>query len=575
MLILITFAFLAGVVTILSPCILPVLPILLSGTVGRGKLRPLGIIFGFIASFTFFTLSLSLLVKATGVSADVVRGFAIVVVLGFGIILLFPKLQEYAEKLFSRIPGLVPQGGERSGFVGGVLLGLTLGLLWTPCVGPILASVIALALTGTAGHDALWITLAYATGTALPMLAITYGGRELLQRVPVLLDNMGRIQQVFGVIMIIVAVSLFFGLDRQFQSAVLKAFPQYGTGLTKIEDNPTVRKELEKIQPKPVPQENIGKTTTEVAKSDFGLAQELTAGGEWFNSKPLTIKELKGKVVLVDFWTYTCINCIRTLPYIEDWHEKYADKGLVIIGVHTPEFEFEKNPANVKKAIKDFGLKYPIMQDNDYATWTAYNNHYWPAKYLIDKNGRVREVHFGEGDYEHTEMVIRQLLEENGSDVSKIAVNKSTYDVMARTPELYLGYGRIEALASPESIAQDRSRSYSIPPNLPNNKFAYAGKWTLSYERAAPSQGSLLKLNFDAKNVFLVMRPNGGTGKVRVLLDGKAISPDIAGEDIHDGIVSIDSDRLYRLVKLSSSGKHTLQLEFLDNNTELFAFTFG
>lgn len=575
MFVLIVFAFLAGIVTILSPCILPILPIILSGTVTQGRLRPWGIIIGFIFSFTFFTLSLSVLVKATGVSADVVRLFAIIVVIGFGVVLLFPKLQQWVEVFFSKIPGLLPKQKERSGFLGGILLGLSLGLLWTPCVGPILASVIALALTGTVNQAALWITLSYATGTAIPMLVITYGGRGLLTRLPWLSANTARIQQGFGVIMIIIGIVISFNLDRQFQAYILRVFPQYGAGLTKLEDVDIVRKELENIQSKPIIKESIGKTISDVINSDFGAAPELIAGGEWFNSKPLTMKELRGKVVLVDFWTYTCINCIRTLPYIEDWHEKYHEKGLVIIGVHTPEFEFEKNPANVKQAIKDFGLKYPIMQDNDYSTWSAYDNHYWPAKYLIDKNGRIRWVHFGEGGYIEAERRIQELLKETGSDVSGITINRSTYRIYAQTPELYLGYGRIEYLSSPEKILFDRKHSYSIPPTLPDDTFAYQGSWTLSYERAAPSQNAVLKLNFKAKNVFLVMRPNKKAGHIRVFLDDKIISERFLGEDVHDGLVTIDSDRLYRLVNMPVAGRHILKLEFLDDNCELYAFTFG
>ncbi len=575
MFILIVFAFLAGIVTILSPCILPVLPLILAGSVTQGRLRPWGIIIGFIFSFTFFTLSLSLLVRATGVSADVVRLFAIIVIVGFGVVLLFPWLQQRVEIFFSKIPGMLPKQEERSGFLGGILLGLSLGLLWTPCVGPILASVIALALTGSVNQAAVWITLAYATGTALPMLAITYGGRGLLTKLPWLSVNTARIQQGFGVIMIIVGIAISFNLDRQFQAYILRVFPQYGAGLTKIEDIDIVRKELENIQSKSIIKESIGKTISDVVDSDFGLAPELMAGGEWFNSKPLSIKKLRGKVVLVDFWTYTCINCIRTFPYIEDWHEKYASKGLVVIGVHTPEFEFEKNPVNVKKALKDFGLKYPIMQDNDYSTWSAYDNHYWPAKYLIDKNGRIRWVHFGEGGYIEAERKIQELLKESGSDVGGIAINRSTYRVDAQTPELYLGYGRVEYLSSPEKILFDRKSSYSVPSTLPDDTFAYQGNWVLSYERALPSQNAVLKLNFKAKNVFLVMRPNKKAGHIRVFLDDKIISERLAGEDVHDGLVTIDSDRLYRLVNMPVSGRHILKLEFLDNNCELYAFTFG
>lgn len=576
MLILILFAFLSGIVTILSPCILPVLPLILSGSVGQGRLRPFGIIFGFIFSFTFFTLALTALVKVSGVSADYIRYLAIFIVICFGLVLLIPQLQAKMEALFSRIPGLLPKQKERSGFIGGVLLGISLGLLWTPCVGPILASVIAVALTGAVSQAAVFITLAYATGTALPMLAITYGGRGLLQKIPWLTANAEKIQKGFGVVMILVAIGIFFNLDRQIQSAILRLFPRYGAGLTQLEDIPVVRQELSKLQPKPLEEEKRGKPMYEVLESDEGAAPELILGGQWFNSPPLTLEELRGKVVVIDFWTYTCINCIRTLPYIERWHETYKDKGLVIIGVHTPEFEFEKNPENVKKAIKDFGLTYPVMQDNDYETWNAYLNRYWPAKYFIDKNGRVRWTHFGEGAYDESEAMIQKLLAETGADVADMPIKNPEYRIMARTPELYLGYGRIQYLASPARIFPDKPGDYKIPSVLPLHTFGFGGEWAIGQERAAPSKNAALELNFEARDVFLVMRPEGKVpGRVRVLLDGKPVLPESAGEDVHDGLVMVESDRLYRLVKLSQPGKHLLKLEFLDGELELYAFTFG
>ncbi len=577
MLVLILFAFLAGIVTILSPCILPVLPIILSGSVSQGKLRPFGIIFGFIFSFTFFTLSLSALVRATGVSADLVRLLAVILVLSFGIILLFPRLQQWMEFLASKIPGVVPrENEEKSGFLGGVLLGLSLGLLWTPCVGPILASVIAIALTGAVSQEAVFITLAYAAGTALPMLAITYGGRSLLHKVPWLLSNTQTIQRGFGIIMILVAVGIFFNLDRQFQSAVLKLFPQYGTGLTKLEENETVRRQLEKLHSKPVEKEKVGQPMYDVVEADLGMAPELIPGGQWFNSPPLTLKELRGKVVVIDFWTYTCINCIRTLPYIENWHEKYKGDGLVIIGVHTPEFEFEKSPDNVRKAIKDFGLTYPVMQDNNYATWNAYLNQYWPAKYFIDRNGRIRWTHFGEGEYDQSEAMIQKLLAEAGAKVENILIKNPAYRIEARTPETYLGYGRIQYLASPAQVYPDQLHTYSVPSSLPSGTFAFGGEWTIGEERAAPSPKAILVLNFEAKNVFLVMRPKGKRpGELRVYLDDQPIGAEASGEDVQNGLVTVKSDRLYRLIKLQRPGKHLLRLEFMDNELELYAFTFG
>ncbi len=553
---LIIFAFLGGIVTILSPCILPILPIVLSSTLTGGKKRPIGIVIGFIASFTFFTLFLTAIVKATGLSADLLRNLSVVIIAGFGLSLLLPKFQYYVERLFSKLASIVPMTGNttglesRSDFLSGIVVGLSIGLVWTPCVGPILAGIIALAATTSVGGDAILVTLAYATGTAIPMLAITWGGRQLLQNNSWLLSNSAKIQKAFGILMILAALLIYFRLDIKFQSYILEKFPSYGAGLTKIEDNPDVKNELEKLQ----------------KKEPVDVAPEFIVGGQWFNSKPLTLKDLRGKVVLVDFWTYTCINCIRTFPYLKNWWDKYKDKGLVIVGVHTPEFEFEKNPNNVRRAIADFGLTYPVMQDNNYATWTAYNNSYWPAEYLIDVNGKIRHTHFGEGNYDDSEQQIQKLLKEAGLLTEDMLIKNMEYNIYAKTPETYLGFARLDNFSSPEQVGVDKPVVYSIPNNLSHNTFAFGGTWTVGSERTMPTQGAILRFSFESKEVFLVMRPKtqGISGQVKVLLDGKEVTT-----------VTVDTDRLYNLITLPVPRSHILELQFLDSNLELYAFTFG
>jgi cytochrome c biogenesis protein CcdA/thiol-disulfide isomerase/thioredoxin len=574
MILLIAFAFLAGIVTILSPCILPILPIILSSTIGGqnvGRARPVGVVIGFILSFTFFTLFLSTIVKISGISADFLRVLSVVVIAGFGISLLLPQFQVLVERLFSRFASIIPQTTPKPGLSGGLVVGLSLGLLWTPCVGPILASVISLALTGTVTLDAFLITLAYASGTALPMFLILLGGQNALKRVPWLLANSGKIQKVFGVIMIATALGILTNVDRAFQTWVLQTFPQYGTGLTKLEDNNFIRQQLQRLGNEDTSQ-NQGKPMYEVNQTQGPLAPELKPGGVWFNSNPLTLKELRGKVVLIDFWTYSCINCQRTLPYLTSWWEKYHDKGLVIIGVHSPEFEFEKEEKNVKKAIEDFQIKYPVMQDNDFATWRAYDNLYWPAKYFIDKNGVIRHTHFGEGEYDESEKIIQDLLKETGAKNVTDEINNPTYTIASGTPETYLGYARLKNFASPEPIQFDTFANYSKPADLLDNDVAYEGKWLISDEYANPQKGSKLHLNFAAKEVFLVMRPTGQPAKMKVLVDGK---PQYFGEDNKNGVVTITSDSLYKLIKLETPGRHILQIEFEDNNAQLYAFTFG
>lgn len=568
MIILILFAFLGGLITILSPCILPILPIVLSGSVTGGKRRPMGVVTGFIVSFTFFTLFLSVIVRATGLSADVLRVTAVVVIALSGISLLVPSFQIAVEKLLSRLAAFAPKQNTNDGFLSGVLVGMSLGLIWTPCVGPILASIITLAATSSVGVNAVIITLSYAIGTAVPLLAITMGGRSLLTSHPWLLANTPRIQKAFGVLMLITAVAIYNSWDRSFQTYILDKFPAYGTGLTKLEDNAIVRNQLNSLQ-------KGGPMLSNLLESNYGNAPEFIPGGEWINSPPLTMKELRGKVVLIDFWTYTCINCIRTLPYLKAWHEKYNDKGLVIVGVHTPEFEFEKEINNVKKAVTDFGLTYPIMQDNDYKTWRAYANRYWPAKYMVDKNGKIRYTHFGEGDYDETETMIQKLLGEVGAEINDKVLNP-TYQVESRTPETYLGFERMAGLVSPERVSPDNVVTFTAPVSLPKNSFALSGAWTIGAERATPQTGATLTYHFDAKEVFLVMRPSpNAKGGLRVYLDGKVVTDENKGEDVTEGNVKITSDRLYKLIKLPKAGSHILKLEILDGDIELFAFTFG
>jgi cytochrome c biogenesis protein CcdA/thiol-disulfide isomerase/thioredoxin len=563
MILLILFAFLAGIVTVLSPCILPLLPIILSSSGSAGKAKPLGVVLGFVASFTFFTLFLSTLVTISGLSADLLRSFSIVILAVFGLTLLVPKVQLQLEILSSKIAGFAPSTQGRTGFWGGVVIGASLGLLWTPCVGPILAAVISLAITGSVTTQAFLITLSYALGTALPMFGIMIVGSTALTRVPWLVRNTALIQKAFGVLMILTALGIYLQIDRKFQSYILETFPNYGVGLTRFEETASVLTNLEIIS---------GETMLNNKQSDNNLAPELILGGVWLNSEPLHLSELRGKVVLVDFWTYSCINCQRTFPYLRAWHEKYQDDGLVIIGVHSPEFEFEKNPENVRQAAADFGLTYPIMQDNDFATWRAYKNRYWPAKYLLDQNGVIRYTHFGEGKYDQTEAVIQELLEEIGSEVSGEKISNEEYRNYARTPELYLGYERLERLASPEDFIANQTTTFSSPEVLPNNSFAYQGDWLLMPEYAAPSKGARLYLNFEAKEVFLVARSRSKVSQIKIELDG---ATKYFGEDSEAGMVTIDADRLYKLINLPNPGKHQLKIEFLDSDVEIYAFTFG
>lgn len=562
MIVLAIFAFLAGLVTILSPCILPILPIILTSSIYGGKARPWGIVAGFVVSFTVFTLTLSTIVRLTGLPSDLLRSISVVILILLGLSMVLPSGQKVIEKLFSYFGRFSLATKKSNGFVGGVIVGLSLGLIWAPCVGPILASIITLAAASDISLGALIITLSYSLGTAIPMLVLIIGGRKLFEKISFVKKYSSRIQQVFGIVMIMLAIGIFLQLDRKLQIFVLDKFPSYGANLTGFENNNLVQKELDKLFEK---------------KADVNDSSELAPGFDggisWLNSKPLKLEELRGKVVLVDFWTYTCINCIRTLPYLKAWNEKYEKDGLVIIGVHTPEFEFEKNRENVAKALADFGIKYPVVQDNDYVIWNNYSNRYWPAKYLIDKDGRIRYSHFGEGDYDKTERQIQDLLSQTGvSSTGFVKIPEEQNNALTR--ETYLGYFRPTSFASNEEVDPDRPKTYTFD-NLPEGGFALDGTWTVGKEYSMPDVGAKLHLNFDAGKVFLVMRNSNRNGKVRVFLDGKPIPDGLAGADVTNSEATVSTDRLYDLVKLKSAGKHILTLQFLDGSIEVYAFTFG
>ncbi len=589
MLILILFAFIAGIVTILSPCILPILPIVLSSSLTGGKKRPFGIVLGFIASFTFFTLLLSSLVKATGIGSEMLRTSAIVMIGLFGISLLIPATQVLLEKVFSRISALVPvsRNTENSGIVGGFIVGLSLGLLWTPCVGPILASVITLALTGTTTFSAIFITLAYSMGTALPMLAIMYGGRALLQKNHWLLENTARIQKGFGIIMIAMAVALFFGIDRKIQTILLTAFPEYGTGLTAIENNPLVLQQLGIVGDRSG-SPTVGTQLSASLLPDLGQAPnpEFIGATKWINSEPLSLSSnLQGKVVLVDFWTYSCINCIRTFPYLTDWYSKYKDKGLVIIGVHSPEFEFEKVEKNVLQAMNDFKIEYPVVQDNEFAIWKSYRNQYWPAHYLIDSKGHIRSTHFGEGAYAETEKQIQELLKEAGEQVDvPVTQDPSSpqFRIGARiTPETYLGSARaqsyIETQTPVPTQSTGKSATFTYRGNLSAGEVGLLGDWLVEEERVTSrSPGATLFLKFRAGKVFLVLGGTSEDGKsVSVKIDGESIPEKYQTSDFQSGAIPITMDRKYDIFDSRTSvEEHTLELQ-LPPGISAYAFTFG
>ncbi|MDK2980829.1 MAG: hypothetical protein PWQ55_1176 [Chloroflexota bacterium] len=579
MLILILFSLVSGIVTVLSPCVLPVLPIVLSSSAASGKRRPLGVITGLIISFSIFTLAISQIVRLLGLSAQTLRIVAVTVIGLLGLSMIVPKFNEWVERALSFIPRMAnnePRQGN--GFWPGFLTGVSLGLVWAPCAGPILASVTALAATQQVSFASVLVVVAYAIGAGIPLLAIAYGGRSLIQKVPALSNNLGRVQQVFGAVMILTAVLIAVNVDVMVTAWLTDRLPGLTSSLSSFESSQAVSEQLNNLSGADNTSYFVtGSQPGDSADSlpDYGPAPELAGLGNWFNSDPLTIQGERGKVVLVDFWTYSCVNCVRTLPYMVDWNAKYADEGLVIIGVHTPEFAFEQDANNVQQAIQRFGIEYPVAQDNDYGTWRAFNNHYWPAKYLIDANGHIRYVHFGEGDYDQTELAIQQLLAETGVDAQQTLSAPSDTEFLAgQTPETYIGFGRQSNFSSPEQVILNGASDYTLPEELPLHHFAVSGSWDFDQEFArVESAGAQLELHFYAKDVYLVMDTNTpATVNVEVL------SPDEAnqGEDVDaQGNITVDSARLYHLASFDSATEGSLLLTFEQTGVQAFAFTFG
>jgi cytochrome c biogenesis protein CcdA/thiol-disulfide isomerase/thioredoxin len=595
MLVLLGFAVLAGAGTALSPCVLPVLPALLSAGGVGGKRRPLGIVLGLSITFTVTIVGVAKVVEGVGLGSDPLRDVAIVVLLVFGAALIVPQLGDRIEAPLSRLARFGPRTrGE--GFLSGLLVGGALGFVYTPCASPILAAVIS--VSAASGKTVL-LAIAYALGSAVVLLALTLGGRRLFDRV----RRAGRgplLQRALGAVMILTAVAILTNLDVNFDQFVAQHIPDVNLTAS-LECSETVTSHLHEIsghrlkfapangssacggsgasvKAAPANASQATLLTTASGLKALGPAPEFSDTQDWFNTpgqRPLSLTGLKGRVVLIDFWTYTCINCIRTLPYLKAWDTSYRHDGLTIVGVETPEFGFEHEASNVANAIKQFGLRYPVVQDNNMGTWNAYGNEYWPADYLIDAKGQVRYATFGEGDYDKTETAIRALLAEKGSDVGgKSHPTDVVVPSEQATPETYLGTERAQGWVEPPKAGE---HDYGSPPSaaLPLNDFALSGTWKIAGQPAAAISGAGIDVEFEAKDVYLVLSSAGGTPRsVQVLLDGKPISAKEAGADVHGGVATVTGQRLYTLVSLPRDERHRLSLRLAPGITG-YAFTFG
>ena len=572
------FALLAGAGTALSPCVLPVLPAVLSAGVTGGRRRPLGVVVGLAVSFTFATVALVYVIDALGLPDDLLRTVAIATLFAFGLLLMVPTLASAVEARVSAIvPGPTRRAGE--GFGSGIVLGASLGLVYAPCAGPILAGVITVSAAQDFTAGKLAVALSYAVGSVAVLYLLMIGGRRLTGR---LSASRGRIQTAMGVVMIATAVAMTADLDIRFQNAIAADLPAFLVNPTsELESSGAIGEDLAEVRGgHGAAEAGAVEAAAGSTLPDLGAAPALAAGN-WFNTpgnQPLTLSELadRDRVVLIDFWTYTCINCIRTLPYVRSWDAAYRDQGLTVIGVHSPEFAFEKEAGNVEDAIADDGIRYPVVQDNELATWTAFGNQYWPAKYLVDADGELRYTHFGEGSYEETESAIRSLLTEAGAkdlggDARPGAVEET--DPGLRTPETYVGWQRAQGYVQPPHPGEG---VYRPPPAgaLRPNAFALGGTWRIDGESGEAVSDSTLSLRFQARRVFLVVGSPGRPRDLRVELDGRPIPDAVAGDDVAGGAAKVGAQRLYRLVDLPKAGDHTLTLG-LDSGIDAYAFTFG
>jgi cytochrome c biogenesis protein CcdA/thiol-disulfide isomerase/thioredoxin len=575
MALLVVFALLAGAGTALSPCVLPVLPALLSAGATGGRRRPVGIVLGLAITFTVTIVGLASVIDGVGLGPGATRTLAVVVLLGFGVVVALPSLAARIEAPLARLSRFGPKA-RGDGFVSGLAVGGALGFVYAPCAGPILAAVIAV---GAATSRTIPVGLAFAFGSALVLLALALGGRALAGRV----RGAGRgpwLQRALAAILILTGIAMATNLDVRFESAISGHLPSALVFPTKsLETSHAVSTRLADLRGRPrFAVASTGREGVQTASLPrYGRAPEFTGTQRWFNTpggRPLSLESLRGHVVLIDFWTYTCINCLRTLPYLEAWDARYRRDGLVIVGVHSPEFPFERDAGNVAAAIKREGIRYPVVQDNQLKTWNAWGNQYWPAEYLIDAQGQVRHVHFGEGEYDKSEMAIRSLLIEAGhrNPGAMATPEGALHPTALATPETYLGLARAQRFEPPPLAG---TRTYAVPGKLATSHFALSGTWHESAMAATAGIGAAVHAAIVGKDAYLVLSPpKGGVGRVTVELDGKPIAPDREGADVHHGSVRVDRQRLYHLVSAPRSEHHALTLRF-SSGVSGYAFTFG
>ncbi len=552
-----------GAITGVSPCVLPVLPVIfLTGGVKSSQKvedhdtssrssRPYLIVAGLVVSFSVFTLLGTLILSVLPLPKDIIRWAGLTALVVLGVAMIFPPVQDLLERPFTRL-GQRQVRGDRGGFG----LGLALGAVYVPCAGPVLAAITVAGATGKIGVQTIALTLAFAVGTAVPLLGFALAGRAVADRVRAFRERQRGFRVVAGLVVIALAVALTFNVTDALQRSV----PDYTAALNKAES-----KVLSDLGPK----EPIAGCQQEPSTVLQNCGPEPTLAGisQWLNTPdgaPLRLAALKGKVVLVDFWAYSCINCQRAIPHVEAWYRNYAADGLEVIGVHTPEYPFEYVPSNVASGAQRLHITYPIALDNDYKTWNAFHNDSWPAEYLIDSVGTIRHVAIGEGDYAQTEGLIRQLLTAARPNVSlpkPTDVADHTPQDQDQTPETYLGAERADSFAgAPSGMIAEGSHAFRFPSALPANLFALQGSWNVEKQSLTAGAGAELELNYNADDVYLDI---GGTGTITATLNGKPTTYRIGG-----------APNIYTLVSTNTAHQGIVRIR-VSSGLMVYSFTFG
>jgi cytochrome c biogenesis protein CcdA/thiol-disulfide isomerase/thioredoxin len=563
-------AYLGGVLTILSPCILPVLPFVFARGDQPFLRNGLPLLAGMAMTFALVA-TLAAVGGGWAVAANSAgRWIALILLAAFALLLIFPSLSERAMRPLVNWGDRLSSRSGGGGIGGSLLLGVATGLLWAPCAGPILGIILTGAALSGASATTAGLLLAYSLGAATSLaLALLIGGRVFAA----MKRSIGAgesVRRVLGLLILVGVGTIALGLDTKVLAKISTAqtfsFEHRLAGLLGME-NGTLSTERQ-----------AGVLPVE------GALPPLDGAVQWLNSPPRTQEQLKGKVVLVDFWTYSCINCIRSIPFVTAWADRYRDKGLVVIGVHSPEFAFERDPANVRKAIAELGIGYPIALDNRLAIWRAFDNRYWPAHYLADARGRIRYHHFGEGSTDETEAAIRSLLIENGATglggqakVAAAGASAAADFAAIRSPETYLGLGRAQSFASPGGL-RSGVNGYIFPGRFKLNEWGLEGRWLAEPQRSVLQQGGgQIAFRFRARDLHLVLGSEPGHPvRFRVLLDGRAPGGDHGMEVDERGFGQVDGRRLYQLVRQSGSKRERLfTIQFIDPGVEAYAFTFG